>query len=327
MPRLSILIPALGQHELLESGLVSVLSNRPECAEVVVVVNGHYADPYNLSDEVRFVECRRRAGLVESVNVGLQACRAPVVHLLSCGAEVDEGWTSAALERFDEPKIAAVAPLVLDQEDSDRVLSCGVIYESGGLRRDAFHGRSLDLLAAQPRVCLGPSSWAAFYRLSALLEQTVAFDPAVGDRLADVDLALRLRQAGHQALFEPGTVIRAAAGGRGFSQVGPLQAGWRAERLFWRHAIDGGLTSALCSHLLVVAAELGASFPHPRLFALLAGRMGGCLASSVGNRPGVVAPNISAGKAGVHRIGKHHSTTSAVQEVQMPCEAQLRSSH
>ena len=56
IPRLSIVIPMTTGAGDLEDTLVSVLENRPDESEIVVVLARPYADPWNLRDEVRFVQ-------------------------------------------------------------------------------------------------------------------------------------------------------------------------------------------------------------------------------------------------------------------------------
>ncbi len=72
MPKLSIIVPVLGQIEPLEHSLVSLLAHRPRSSEVLVVLNSPYDDPYSLTDEVRFIAAAPGAGWVESVNTGLR---------------------------------------------------------------------------------------------------------------------------------------------------------------------------------------------------------------------------------------------------------------
>ena len=55
VPRLAIVISAIGSIESLEGTLVSVLENRPADCEILVVLNRPYSDPYDLQGEVRFV--------------------------------------------------------------------------------------------------------------------------------------------------------------------------------------------------------------------------------------------------------------------------------
>ena len=55
-PRLSIIIPAPGNETTLEETLVSVLENRPENSEIVVVLGFGYHDPWSVGEEVRFIQ-------------------------------------------------------------------------------------------------------------------------------------------------------------------------------------------------------------------------------------------------------------------------------
>ena len=82
MPRLSIVIPVWGNLHLLEDTLVSVLENRPAHCEIIVVLDGPYDDPYQLTDELSYVLAPSGASLAESANLGIAASEAPVVHLL-----------------------------------------------------------------------------------------------------------------------------------------------------------------------------------------------------------------------------------------------------
>jgi hypothetical protein len=135
VPRLTILIPALSTTERLEHTLVSVLGNRPARCEIVVVLGHPYDDPYHLVDEVAFVQAPEGAGLSECVNLGWRESTGPIVHVLSCGAAVAEGWADAALAHFCDWHVAAVAPLVLDDAENTRVISAGLEYHRAGIRR------------------------------------------------------------------------------------------------------------------------------------------------------------------------------------------------
>src|SRR3954462_12152614 len=135
VPRLSIVIPALGRIEAVEQSLASVLRNRPRDCEVVAAMNGPYADPYRLSGEVRFVPVPMGAGWAETVNSVLLAVRSPLVHLLGCGCEVPEGWTDGVLPLFDEPDVGAVAPVVRCEGPLGPVASAGLAFTLGGRRK------------------------------------------------------------------------------------------------------------------------------------------------------------------------------------------------
>lgn len=274
MPKLSIVIPALDSLNLLEGTLVSVLQNRPDDCEVVVLLNRSYDDPYQLGDEVRFVVVREGTDTASSLEAGLRLCRGEVLHVLAAGAEVAEGWTSAALDHFHDNRVAAVAPLVLQSRDEeDVVCSVGVEYGVGGSRRRRGCGRSAEEFSRNTDV-LGPTLVAAFYRRDVLLSLPSPFDSSVTDGLLDVDLALQIKAAGYRSVYEPRSVAyRSEAVVR---EASPLASGRGAERLFWRNAQSIGWVRSLAMHGFAVAGELLARRSLGDKLLRLAGRGIGC---------------------------------------------------
>lgn len=143
MLRLSIVIPVLGRSKQLDDTLVSVLENRPADCEIIVVHTRPYDDPYDLAGEVRFLKARRRAGIGGCLNLALSVCKAPVVHVIACGVEVCPGWADAALRRFVDPHIVAVAAMLLDSNERQSVVSAGLAYHAGGTVWRIDQGRNV----------------------------------------------------------------------------------------------------------------------------------------------------------------------------------------
>ena len=123
---MSIVIPFLGNIKRLEDTLVSVLENRPADCQIVVVLNQLYDDPYDLEGEVCFVQAVPGSGLTDCIALGVAVTQSPIVHVMSCGVEATPGWADAALPHFDDPDVAAVAPVVVDRFDTRRILSAGL---------------------------------------------------------------------------------------------------------------------------------------------------------------------------------------------------------
>lgn len=271
MPRLAIVISAVDNIDLLEGTLVSVLENRPADCEIIAALNQPYSDPYDLKDEVRFVQAIGRVSAVAAINQALTAARAPFVHLLASGCEVTEGWADEALSRFGDRQIGSVAPLVFDAQKRDRIFAAGVGYRRGGKRY--LVGRGLSEVTADAEASiLGPGGFAAFYRKAAL-NFVGGLSTQLGQPQADVDLALVLKHAGFAVALEPRSRIYASA------EVDPAEGAWRQalhdERLFWRNLPAAGI-GAMGAHAGVVAFELLHSFARPRMLAQLAGRMLAC---------------------------------------------------
>ena len=269
MLRLSILIPVLSKLKKLEDTLVSILENRPANCQIVVVLNEPYADPYQLCDEVCFVEVSRDADLIESINFGLANCRAPIIHILSCGMEVSPGWTDSVLPHFADPAIAAVAPLVLQRRDRNKVISAGVGYRASGAARRLGFGKSPTQASLEKEQFFGADILAAFFRRSAW-DAVNGLNPAVKDHLAGVDLALALHFAGFLCTSEPKCRMYAelddAVG------AGRLGGGRAAERLFWTWASRMGWLQSLSGHAALLIEECLESVVRPSTLINICGR-------------------------------------------------------
>ena len=286
MPRLSIIIPFQGDLKRLEDTLVSVLENRPADCQILVMLSCDYGDQYGLADEVDFVQMQRGAGVVACINTGICASRAPIVHPLLCGVEVGANWADAALSCFDDPTVAAVAPIVLDKQSPQRVLAAGVTYHPAGLVRRV--GRGLSPEAALRRGdTLGPDVAAAFYRKAALRAFGL-FDDRVGDSLSTVDMALSMRQAGVHCVLQG--ECRTYGEPTPAGNENSLRYGWAAERLFWHWAPQHGWIRSLVCHGLLLSAECLRCIVRPSTAFRLAGRLFGMLSATMQWRAWRAAP-------------------------------------
>jgi len=223
VPRLSIVIPALGSFDLLETTLLSVFDHRPDDCEIVVVHRGDYADPYELDGEVRFVIADAQ-DWISAANAGIAAAGAPIVHLLARGVEVEEAWTDRPLNRFANPNVAAVSLPVLGCVDREAIEAT---EESAGLRK---------LPADQPAVSSESLWWAGFYRREALDRWAVPFDRGSGESVADWDLSLRLQSAGLATVREHNSRVWADLAR--LPRQGLWRRTWQTVRLARRHATE-----------------------------------------------------------------------------------------
>jgi hypothetical protein len=270
--RLAIIIPFTGNCTALEETLVSVLENRPEECEVVVALGEPYADPYQLADEVTFVDASG-LGLAAGINCALEASQAPIVHVIACGTTVGEGWTKAATTHFDDPQVAVVAPLVVDAECPERVLAAGMVYGPGGEAKAAGRGRQSGSLF--PTRILAAPPCAGFYRRQALSLLGGCPDQ-VGPAWISLDVGLCLRQLGYHAHLEPQS--RVATSKSHAPVAGHFRDALDAERFFWRWvSIHGWLRSLLLHFLLVIGESVG-TLRGLAVVPRLAGRtVGACL--------------------------------------------------
>jgi hypothetical protein len=247
--RSACIIPVVGNTEGLETTLVSVLERRPEGCEVLVVLNVPYHDPYGLQGEIQILQAPPEAGLVECINRGIAATQAPIVHVLAAGYEVETGWMERALVHFDDPRVAAVTPVVYDRDEREKIVAAGVSCQRGGKRTVRQWIPTSDELATT-----GPTLQAAFYRKAALEAFAGGLPNDVGDEHADVDLAVSLLRAKWLLKFEPDCRIS----GNSIAAIhnGGFSSGLAGERFYWRHWTEAGGISGLPAHCLTVIAEM-----------------------------------------------------------------------
>jgi GT2 family glycosyltransferase len=281
VPRLSIVIPVLGDLKPLDDTLVSILEDRPANCELLVVHNTPYDDPYELAGEVQFIEAPPQSGFVECLNLGLSASRAPVVHLLACGVEVRPGWAEAALRHFGTPEVAAVAPVLLHRDQHQTVASAGLGYRAEGAVCRVGRGKAPGEVGEDQDELCGPDAAAGFYRRSAL-EAVGGFAQSPVDTLATIDVALSLREAGFRCVVEPDCQARADTATVS-DRIG-FRHGRDSERLFWRWASSHGWLRSLAAHAALVAGECVVGLWRPFMLLQLAGRAVGLIHALVAKR-------------------------------------------
>jgi hypothetical protein len=272
-PRLSIVVPAVHDISGLEDTLVSILENRPADCEIVVALGCEYDDPWNIREEVRFVQAPVGSSLVACANLGISASEGDVIHILAAGWRATEGWTDGPLDRFADDEVAAVVPLTVAATDHDRVVGVGIRTTRGG-RRIAIAPKksaaSVAKVAAAGIAPHAPSIEAGFWRADVLREAGPGFSTACGDTCADADLAAVVSRSGRSVVAEASSRVvgRPPADGR---KKQPFLAGLHAERLFWRSMQGRPIVSSLALHACEIARHAIARAPFGTA-PMLAGR-------------------------------------------------------
>ncbi len=276
---LSVVIPSHNRPDLLRACLASVVRHAPADTEILVVDDGSPGGAASAAasafPHVRCLRWPRRRGFCRAANAGIEAATAPVVQLLNDDTEVEPGWAGAALAHFADPRVAAVAPLVLRWGEGPATIdSAGDRYYRGGVAAKRGHGEAVGPTYLRPCRVFGASASSAFYRRD-LLRRVGAFPEHFGAYFEDVDLSFRLHRAGGEVVFEPASRVRhrvSASYGRPCRRLLEQQS-HNEELVFWRNLPGRELARALPLHLAVLAAKARRRWDEGNLAPFLVGRL------------------------------------------------------
>jgi GT2 family glycosyltransferase len=280
-PALSIVIPSHQRTDLLRACLASVLQHAPAGTQIIVVddgsLEGRVSTATGKFSTVTCLRLPRRRGFCVAANAGIQAARSEIVELLNDDTEVTAGWAEAALGNFANPKVAAVAPLVLFREQRNgaaRIDSAGDRYYLGGVAAKRGHGQVLQGECLEAGPVFGASGSSGFYRGDVLL-RVGGLPEQFGAYFEDVDLAFRLHRAGHEVRFEPRSRVYhhvSASYGRPGRALVERQS-LNEERVFWRNVTGPALRAALPRHAAVLAAKAWRRWQEGGLVPFVCGRL------------------------------------------------------
>jgi GT2 family glycosyltransferase len=275
---LSIVIPSHHRSDLLRRCLATVRRHASPETEIIIVDD---ASPQQCAcrvalefSGVRIVQLERQRGFAAAANAGIRASRGDIVEMLNDDTEVQAGWARAALARFDDPTIGAVAPLVLTWPRGDTIDSAGDNYYFGGVAQKRGHRQLLRSEFLQPCPVFGVSASAGFYRRAAL-EQVGLFPESFGSYFEDVDLACRLQRGGWHAMYEPASRVlhHISASHGGTSRRLLEQQSCNEERVFWRNVPGRAMWRALPMHAAVLAGKACRRWDEGTLMPWAIGRL------------------------------------------------------
>jgi GT2 family glycosyltransferase len=153
-------------------------------------------------------------GFAAGSNHGIaHASDAEWIALLNPDAFPEPGWLEELLAAAAaRPEYSSFASRQLVADDPDRLDGTGDHYAVSGLAWRRDHGQPAPGMRQEPEEVFGACAAAALYRRSALVE-TGGLDESFFCYFEDVDLAFRMRLAGHRCLYVPEAVVHHVGSG------------------------------------------------------------------------------------------------------------------
>jgi N-acetylglucosaminyl-diphospho-decaprenol L-rhamnosyltransferase len=277
-PTFDVVIPAHGGWAHTERCLAALMAQT--VSHTVIVVDNASPDDTVARvragfPEVRVLTMGENAGFSRAVNRGIAEGDAELVVVLNNDVTCAPDFLAHVAAAFANPAIGSAAPLLL-RPGGERIDALGITADATLACFVRLQGRQADAAEREDGVppLLGPHGAAAAYRRRALAE-VGPLDERIFMYGEDLDLALRLRDAGWDAVTAP--MARAVheggatAGKRSAWQR--RQGGFGRGYLLRRYGVLRGRAAlrALLTELIVVAGDVAIS----RDAAALRGRLAG----------------------------------------------------
>jgi GT2 family glycosyltransferase len=209
-PRVTAVVLTYNGRELLEQMLPTLLAQRYEDFEVVVVDDGsHDGTVAHLREhwpQVRVLANPANVGVAASLNRGVLAARGEYVALLNNDIELEPGWLAALVQALEaHPRAAAATGKLLDFHHRERFEAAGDFMRWSGMSGHYGQGERVGSACEQPTAVFSPCAGAALYRRAAFTDVGL-FDEDFFAYLEDVDWGFRAQLAGYTARYEPAAV-------------------------------------------------------------------------------------------------------------------------
>jgi len=211
-PPVAVIVVNANGGELLERALASVAAQTLQPRRVVVVdnasVDGSVDGLEQRHPTVEVIRLDRNVGFGAANNIGVQAVSdCTWVALLNPDAFPEPRWLEALLGAARaESDYSFFASRLLLADDPGRLDGTGDVYHVSGLAFRRDHGRAAANGARRRAEVFAPCAAAAMYERSAFVEAG-GFDEHYFAYLEDLDLAFRLRLAGHRCLYVPESTV------------------------------------------------------------------------------------------------------------------------
>jgi hypothetical protein len=211
-PAVCVIVLSWNGGAVLKECLAS-LRAQSRAARVIVVDNGSGDGSQDLVrrefPEMTLIENGRNLGFGEGNNVGIRAAMdagTDYVALLNQDARADRDWVAALVRAAEtDASIGAVASRLMLHSHQTLLNGAGVVMNLSGCAWDRGFARADGPQWREPCEVLAATGGAVLYRTEAL-RKTGLFDAAYFAYFEDVDLSVRLWEAGCRIVYAPDAV-------------------------------------------------------------------------------------------------------------------------
>lgn len=268
MARVDVIIVNYNAGTYLAACVEGLLGQTVTDFRAIIVDNASQDDSMaalgDLDDRFSLIHNEENTGFAAACNQGAALGESSWIAMLNPDAVPNPDWLERLLDCAELTGAAAVGSTQLSTEKPGELDGAGDVYSPLGVAWRGGFGASVESLPPTG-LCFGPCAAAAFYRRDTF-EAMNGFDENFFCYMEDVDLAFRMRLAGHQAVQCREAVVH-HVGSAITGRASPFVVYYGTRNRLWtffKNAPPLMFAAMLVPHLLVNLAFLLRSFAHER---------------------------------------------------------------
>jgi GT2 family glycosyltransferase/glycosyltransferase involved in cell wall biosynthesis len=207
-PRVSIVVPVFGRVELTRQCVTELLAHTCSPAVELIVVDNASPDATaeylaSLDGRVRVIANAENLGFARACNQGARAARGEHLLFLNNDTIPRPGWLEPLLRELDgDPRVAIAGARLLYPDG--KVQHAGIAFSRpDGVPYHVYRGASRQHPATLRRRELRAVTGACLLVRRSAFEAAGGFDEGYRNGFEDVDLCLRVREAGGRVIYQP----------------------------------------------------------------------------------------------------------------------------
>jgi GT2 family glycosyltransferase len=318
----SIIIPLYGRSDLTARCLESIITNTPDdLYEVVLVDNASPDDTGELLDaldgDVTIIRNEENRGFAAACNQGAGAARGELLLFLNNDTEATPGWLPAFVRPLRrEPGVGIVGARLVYPDRRIQHAGCLLVdnRDAGEIENHhRFRGEPEDGPGVLEPRDLNAVTGAALLIRREVFEAAGGFDEGYWNGHEDIDLCLRVKEAGWRIRYEPSALLVHHEGASGAERLTGMDANGARFAERWTGRFRPDLVHE-AGRVFDPGPAIGPGHPEPRLASSVAPR-GPAEPAGLAKTPSGVIPvadDAGRGRRGVTGCGDGRSRENAV---------------